>query len=272
LPACGRRKFRLVDEAMRRLHLPTCLSFCCLLLASNPLSAGPETWSKEARRLIAACTFETSTLGVMSFVAADEDKAWRAVGLFSRALNTQPGDATLWAERAMAYYFLRQMELARRDCLEATAITPAVGKAWINQAYIVDRMINEDFDAAERSMLRAKAANPDLSEFHSFAADLYLHWGRPEKAIPEAEAGRRADPAASVHLINLAHALLFTGQTDAARTLYLQAMQLPAEQGLTGADFILHDYQMYLARGRKKYPEIAPFTDWVKRQRQAPGP
>jgi Flp pilus assembly protein TadD len=58
----------------------------------------------------------------MSFVAADEDKAWRAVGLFSRALNAQPGDATLWAERAMAYYFLRQMELARRDCLVATAI------------------------------------------------------------------------------------------------------------------------------------------------------
>ncbi|MBL9195587.1 MAG: hypothetical protein JNJ82_24730 [Opitutaceae bacterium] len=208
----------------------------------------------------------------MSFIAADEEKAWRAVGLFSRALNARPKDATLWAERAMAYYFLRQMELARRDCVVATAIVPAVGRAWINQAYIVDRMINNDFDAAERSMHRARDAGPDLSEYHSFAADLYLHWGKPEKAIPEAEAGRLADPAASIHVINLAHALLFTGQTEAARTLYLEAMKRPAEQGLTSADFILHDYQMYLARGRKKYPEIAPFTDWVRQQQPARRP
>lgn len=257
---------------MHRFRNLICLVAGLTLSLTPRSSASPETWSKEASQLIASCRFETSDQGIMSFIVTDEEKAWRAVGLFSRAINARSTDATLWAERAMAYYFLRQMELARRDCSAATAIEPAVGKAWINQAYIVDRMINNDFEAAERSMHRARNAGPDLSEYHSFAADLYLHWGKPEKAIPEAEAGRRADPSASVHLINLAHALLFTGRPEAARALYTEAMKLPAEQGLTGADFILHDYQMYLARGRRKYPEISASAVWVRSQQATRGP
>ncbi len=200
----------------------------------------------------------------MYFAGDDVDRAWIAVALQSRAINARPDDGELWAERAMSYYFLKQLELARRDCAAATAARPERGKAWINQAYIVDRMIDHDFEAAARSMKRANATGADPAEYYSYAADLHLHWGKPELAIPLAEAGRKADPKATIHTINLAHALLFSGRTDEARALYAEVLSLPAEQGLNGAEFILHDYQMIAARGLVKYPEMEESTAWVK--------
>jgi tetratricopeptide (TPR) repeat protein len=225
-------------------------------------------WRKEAATLIAECKLLTSAQGVMYFDGPDVDKAWRAVALQSRAINARPSDGELWADRAISYYFLRQLELAQRDCTIATAALPENGRAWIHQAYIVDRMINVDFAAAARSMDRAKAAGANPSEYFSYAADLYIHWGKPELAIPLAEAGRAVDPAATIHTLNLGHALLFTGKKQEARALYAQVLSLPAEQGLNGAEFILHDYQMILARGAVKYPEIAESADWVRAFRQ----
>lgn len=221
-------------------------------------------WRAQAAALIAQCRLETSAEGVMYFAGDDVDRAWIAVALQSRAINARPDDGELWAERAMSYYFLKQLELARRDCAAATAARPERGKAWINQAYIVDRMIDHDFEAAARSMKRANATGADPAEYYSYAADLHLHWGKPELAIPLAEAGRKADPKATIHTINLAHALLFSGRTDEARALYAEVLSLPAEQGLNGAEFILHDYQMIAARGLVKYPEMEESTAWVK--------
>lgn len=234
------------------------------LVCVRAVFAEPAAWRREAAALIGQCRLVTNEQGVMYFDGDDVEKAWRAAALQSRAINAEPGNGELWADRAMSYYFLRQLELARRDCATATAARPESGKAWIHQAYIVDRMIDGDFAAAAASMERAKAAGANPSEYFSYAADLYIHWGKPELAIPLAEAGRSADPAATIHTLNLGHALLFTGKKAEARALYSGVLALPSEQGLNGAEFILHDYQMILARGVVKYPEIAESSEWVR--------
>ncbi len=225
--------------------------------------AEPAAWRDEAAALIGQCRLVTNEQGVMYFDGDDVDKAWRAAAMQSRAINAEPDNGELWADRALSYYFLRQLELARRDCAVATAARPESGKAWIHQAYIVDRMINGDFAAAAISMERAKAAGANPSEYFSYAADLYIHWGKPELAIPLAEAGRAADPATTIHTLNLGHALLFTGKEAEARALYAGVLALPSEQGLNGAEFILHDYKMIQARGLVKYPQIEGAYAWV---------
>jgi len=115
------------------------------------------------------------------------------------------------------------------DALEqATALMPENGEThmWLGFAYF----LNQQFDDAEESFVRALLHNPDLTDAHNFLGLLHAEQGNTEKALNEFEIAL-ADPAyppmsrMRVHY-NLGKLYYETDQPDLALTYLQQAVEL----------------------------------------------
>ena len=115
-----------------------------------------------------------------------------AVGLEARQDPGQSDDPILLQRLGILYLQENQPREAIRALEQASALMPENGDThmWLGFAYF----LNQQFDEAEESYVRALLHNPDLTDAHNFLGLLHAEQGNTQKALNEFQIAL-ADPA-----------------------------------------------------------------------------
>jgi serine/threonine-protein kinase len=163
--------------------------------------------AEESRRLVQAHTLdpeahEAYLKGMYYFLLFTGDGITKGVEHFERAIELDPGYAEAYAALAAVHlnsiYFLglpprqvvprARMYVARALELDSNNADAALAKGWIEMIY------DWDWDAAERSHLRALELGPSRSQVHSNYAYMLACRGAVEEAVVEARRAEQLDP------------------------------------------------------------------------------
>ena len=218
---------------------------------------------------------DTRTDRLRAFATADdlifEAKAAQSAGdaakafaLYDQAVATAPTYAEPLIERGLLKFNQGDRPAGAADFDLAVAADPQSARALAYRANLTHHYVNRDWAAAEADYAAVLAIEPQFPRFYAHTAELYLYSGDPARAIAEAGKGIAREPDNFLHHLNLAHGLLFTGDIEEAKRLYLEVSQESIEGGEPGAKFALGDLAHIEKIGAVKYPQIAIITPWLK--------
>jgi Tfp pilus assembly protein PilF len=142
--------------------------------------------------------------------------------------GVQSDDPVLLQRLGILYLTENQPRQAIEALEQATALMPENGEThmWLGFAYF----LNQQFDEAEESYVRALLHNPDLTDAHNYLGLLHAEQGDTQKALNEFEIAL-ADPAYPPVsrmrvLYNIGKLYLETGDPDSALTYLQRAVEL----------------------------------------------
>jgi hypothetical protein len=103
-------------------------------------------------------------------------------------------------------------------------------------------ILDERWEEALADYQAAAALDPNHPGLASYFAELYLYSGRPGDALDAARAGLEREPGSVMHRVNLAHALLFSGQREAAIAEYETVRdRIAVSEHVNGGAIVLND-------------------------------
>jgi tetratricopeptide (TPR) repeat protein len=103
-------------------------------------------------------------------------------------------------------------------------------------------ILDERWEEALADYQAAAALDPNHPGLASYFAELYLYSGRPGDALDAARAGLEREPGSVMHRVNLAHALLFSGQHEAAIAEYETVRdRIAVSEHVNGGAIVLND-------------------------------
>jgi len=148
----------------------------------------------------------------------------QAIHSFSQAIERDPNYALAYSGLADTYslqgYYVpgvsrRETHLAaERAADRAIALDDALAEGHASLGFI--RLLERDWESAERELLRAIALNPEYPTVHNWYG-LYLRaTGQADRAVSEHRRARELDPLSPIISANLAEVLIDTGQFDLA--------------------------------------------------------
>jgi tetratricopeptide (TPR) repeat protein len=130
-------------------------------------------------------------------------------------------------------------------------------------------ILEERWEEALADYRAAEALDPNHPGLASYFAELYLYSGRPGDALDAARAGLKHEPGSVMHRVNLAHALLFSGQLEAALAEYEAVRdRIAVSEHVSGAAIVLND----LALMRDAGLVCDGFDEVEARMREPAGP
>jgi len=176
-----------------------------------------------------------------------EESLRKAIELFELAIESDPAYAVAYAGLANAYILL--------GFDEYRGLPPEVamprGKAAAQRALELDTTLGEahaalgwvslfyewDWGSAERELLRAVAAQPNLAAGHHWYALYLMAMGRADESIAEMQRALALDPLFPIVSTNLGRAYAFARRFDEAVAHYRLALEM--EPGFLPAQFEL---------------------------------
>jgi len=196
--------------------------------------------------------------------AAREKKDFvQAEKLLTAVIAEYPSSSEAYIARGYVWLAQKKNELAAADFKQAVAVDPTNPNAYIVRGDLAYRLIAGDFAACEADYATVLKLDPKFPHYRAYSAELYLYMKQPAKVITEATLGLLAEPTESIHKINLAHGLAFSGQIEAAKVLYTFVASIAIERGLNGASLALGDFVQLKRRGLD-YPQIAELTPFLE--------
>jgi tetratricopeptide (TPR) repeat protein len=195
-----------------------------LLAAVSVLALDVED-AELAARAAAGAGDHPDALTTLGTLALGQDRATEALGLFDRALESNPGLPRAWIGRGLARLLAGQTEAAPADLDRGAAMFEDHLGAWIAAGWA--HFINRDFPAARERFEKALRMDPTFAEGHGSIAVLDLLDGRNAEAARGAATGLRLDRECLSAA--LAQSLLAAGQgdSDRARRIFETAVNTP---------------------------------------------
>ena len=153
-----------------------------------------------------------------------EQNIRQAIDLLKRSLDVDPAFARAWAGLAAAYVTLpvystepwqESFALARQAAERALALDDSLADAYVVVADIT-RMVDLDWQAAERAYLAALEREPRNATAHLWYAEFLFVVGRLEDALEHNEIAYELDPLSPGANINLASNLMALGRSEDA--------------------------------------------------------
>ncbi len=201
-----------------------------------------------------------------------EQNIRQAIDLLKRSLDADPAFARAWAGLAAAYVTLpvysnepwqEWFALARQAAERALALDDSLADAYVVIADIT-RMVDLDWQAAERAYLAALKLEPRNATAHLWYAEFLYAVGRLEKALEHNEIAYELDPLSPGANINLAWNLMALERPGDA----LRFARAGAELGHPAGEF----QQAVMALNRGDYDEaLARFEAGAGRAARGPG-
>lgn len=195
----------------------------------------------------------------------------RAVELGSALVAAQPASGEAYLERAFTYLYSGRpgdRPLAAADFKKAVEVDPLNVRAILYRGDLAYRLIEKNYAACEADYATVLKLDPAFA-IRAYTAELYLYMKDPGRVVAEAALGLAAEPTATIHRINLAHGLAFSGQLEAAKKIYADIAQVEIGHGRKGAAFALGDFATF-AKHDIHYPQIAELTPFLEGLRDAP--
>ena len=176
-----------------------------------------------------------------------EESLRKAIELFELAIESDPAYAVAYAGLANAYILLgfdeyrglppevampRGKAAAQRALeLDTTLAEAHAALGWVSLFY------EWDWGSAERELLRAVAAQPNLAAGHHWYALYLMAMGRADESIAEMQRALALDPLFPIVSTNLGRAYAFARRFDEAVAHYRLALEM--EPGFLPAQFEL---------------------------------
>jgi tetratricopeptide (TPR) repeat protein len=201
--------------------------------------------------------------------ARDAKDVERAVELGTALIADRPASAEPYIERGFTYLYSGRPDyraLAAADFKKAAEVDPLNVRAILYRGDLAHRLIEKNYAACEADYATVLKLDPAYP-IRAYTAELYLYMKDPARVVAEAALGLAADPTAPIHRINLAHGLAFSGQVEAAKTIYTAIAPLDIAHGRTGAAFALGDFAT-LAKHGVNYPQVAELTAFFESLRK----
>ena len=156
--------------------------------------AKPPSESTEAYRLYLKGRFQLAS-------GWSEEGLGRALDYFRQAIETDPGYALAYVGVGEMYYFLSNVFLAPHEAMpkaraaarQALQLDPDLAEAEALLA-MVTALYDWDWEAAERSFMRAIQLKPGNAMAHYWYGYSLIHHARPEEARVELDRAARLDP------------------------------------------------------------------------------
>ena len=183
--------------------------------------------------------------------------------ILTAVIAEHPASSEAYLARGYTWLAQGKNDLAAGDFKKAVEVDPTNPNAYLIRGDLAYRMIEGNFAACETDYATVLKLDPDFPHFRAYSAELYLYLKQPAKVISEALLGLLAEPAESIHKINLAHGLAFAGQVEAAKTIYSAVAQVDIGHGRKGAAFALGDFAQF-KRKKIDYPQIAELTVFLE--------
>ena len=193
------------------------------------------------RRFIASrgtasqAAFREYMLGKYFWRHRDEKNIKKAIGHFDEAIRLDPVYAQAHAGLADCYVLLSTVAFGKMPTAEAMAKATAAAK----EALAIDDRLPEahtslgvvslrfdwDWQAAEKSFLRAIELKPDYAAAHYWYSQLLLVTGKPQQAVTESEKAKTLDPFSGPAEMNYCRTLSLARQYSDAIKCYDDLLQ-----------------------------------------------
>jgi TolB-like protein/Tfp pilus assembly protein PilF len=158
----------------------------------------------------------------------------KAIEALQQALEIEPDYAEAWASLSVSY--LSQMQSGYRDPGEGRAlakaavqraleINPELPNAWARLS-LIQHVFEWDWDAAQASMNKALALDPDSLAVLNAAGAMASALGQPEEALRYYQQAERQDPLHLVQLYNLADTQRQLGRTEEAERGFRRLLEI----------------------------------------------
>jgi TolB-like protein/Flp pilus assembly protein TadD len=192
-----------------------------------------------------------------------------AIGMFSRAIEQDPGYAHAYAGKAdchsYSYYFFggsrADLEQASEDSETALKLDPGLAEAHAARGLAVS-LVNE-YEEAEQAFEKAIELNPNLFEAYYFYASTCFLQGKFEQAIALFKQAGRVNPEDYQAPAYLAFLYQMTGQTEKMAPVLKEALQKIDRRLALNPD---DSRALYLGAGAwVRLGDQAKAMQWIKR-------
>ncbi len=167
---------------------------------------------------------------------------------FSEALRREPSMTDAALGRGRCYRMLGRVDDSAAEFSLAHRLSPADPHPLCERGAVL--ILDERWDEALADYQAAEALDPNHPGLASYFAELYLYSGHPGDALAAARRGLEREPSSVMHRVNLAHALLFTGNREEALAEYdAIRSRIAAGEGVSGAAIVLNDLALMREAG-----------------------
>jgi TolB-like protein len=153
---------------------------------------------------------------------SSKDESYRAIEMYTKAIQEDPLFATAYARRAVEYlylYWIKDEELqqhvlkAQEDIKNSLSINPELPELKIAQA-TYSYYVNRDYDNALKILTELKKIAPNMSSLYSTSSSVMRRQGKWSESIMERELGLQYDPFNAGDIFELAYTYELIRQYD----------------------------------------------------------
>jgi Tfp pilus assembly protein PilF len=210
--------------AERFLYLPT-VGYCLILGWAASRLLGPVALGRTAQLRLAPALGLAALLLAYFVLTIWRNEDWRdEYRLYSRMAETSPGAAVPHINLAFVQLPRGEVGSANDHLREAVRLAPGNPRAQAGLG-LTETMLGH-LDAGLQHGLRARDLAPENADVRASLGALYLSRGEPARAVPELRQSLRLKPNQVHAALNLALALAWLDQPDAAEAQLARALVL----------------------------------------------